>query len=102
MMSINTKSSFDRSDGNIYSQSEQHDTVVNVTRELRRIKRRLLLEHAGVSLPSVLERKPKGVQRYTSDSTEASFSSMTPSDSIRSVGSAPGSPRASSMCSPVD
>jgi hypothetical protein len=68
MMSIQNKGSFDRAMSN-----DQQD-LVQLARGLRRIKRRLLLEHAGVALPATLvESKPKSslvLVRSTSDGTE--------------------------------
>jgi hypothetical protein len=78
MMSIQNKGSFDRAMTN-----EQQQDLGQLARELRRIKRRLLLEHAGVALPaSLMESKPKNsvLIRSTSDGTEVSASySSSPS-----------------------
>ena len=63
MMSINTKSSFDRA-ANSSCQDEQQQDLVQLARGLRRIKRRLLLEHAGVALPQALVKERRNLYLF--------------------------------------
>mmetsp|Transcript_10831 Transcript_10831/g.17339 ORF Transcript_10831/g.17339 Transcript_10831/m.17339 type:complete len:108 (+) Transcript_10831:2498-2821(+) len=98
MPTIDSKASFEHPN----SQDDQQD-MVQLARGLRRLKRRLLLEHAGVSLPSSLAESTGtiGLVRSTSESTEVSYpssschspSNMTPV-SPRSVIRTAGSPGA--------
>lgn len=77
MSLIQPKGSFDRSAAVAASAAAMPDEQQEIARSLRRMKRRLLLQSAGVSLPPVLMEKPKTqmIFRSSSHGTEVSYSS---------------------------
>lgn len=83
MMSIQLKGSFDQSNDH----QQQPQDLVQLARELRRIKRRLLLEHAGVPLPASLVRSSsESTEVATNSSCESSpANSWTSSSPIRAA-----------------
>ncbi|KAG7348042.1 hypothetical protein IV203_016747 [Nitzschia inconspicua] len=79
MMSIQNRGSFDHA---MINDHQQQQDLVQLARDLRRMKRRLLLEHAGVPLPaSLMEHKMNspGMVRSRSDSTEVAAVSCSSS-----------------------
>lgn len=59
------------------SMTQESQDPAHLARTLRRIKRRLLLEQCGVSLPYALQNRPQALQRSSShDSGDTSDSTM--------------------------